>query len=176
MNAILSSLVTGVISGIVASLVFTLIMYNLRPKVKISPEINRTEYRDDGIIFYGIKILNNSRFTGLLDVRAELVLMTPFNAHGGPNFHMDDIPLKSNYLAHCNKYSKKDKEGAYAVIFTTPVDIDSLWKTEGQFITFNIYAKHPFSGFSKAFEQKYYTKRDCIKNGRFTFGNKFDIS
>ena len=74
------------------------------------------------------------------------------------------------------RYNKKDKNGNYALVVTTRDDIESKWNNASQFLEIRVHGKHSFSGINKSFEKKYYTKKNCIKDGMFNFGKTFDIS
>lgn len=171
----LLSLLSGVISGVVASGVFYLYMTRLRPNIFICDLIAKSS--NDKGTFFAFKIYNSSNRFDILDLKAELLLKTPFNSDGGQNFRISKIDLvrdKVMILPRCSK--KNNKEGDFALILTTREDIDQLWNSDSQHIEFHIQAKHSFSGATKSYTKKFYTKRTSIKEGMFTFGKTNSVT
>ena len=145
----------------------------LRPSITLSGEICKSV--DNIGTFYGFKLLNNSIFN-VLDVKVEVILKTPFNSNGGLNHSMRWIQLRKDSMLLFPRYKKKDVHADYALIVATRDDLESLWTDQAQFLEIKVHGKHSFSGISKSFTLKYYTKKNCIKDGMFNFGRTFDIS
>ncbi|GAA4214212.1 hypothetical protein GCM10022289_47460 [Pedobacter jeongneungensis] len=145
----------------------------MRPKIELSNSIC-TDTDKDGR-YYAFKIVNNTSYN-LIDLRAEMILKTPVNSNGGPNYTHRWITLKKENILLFPKYNKKDAKAEYALVLGTREDLSSLWTDQAQFLQVKIHLKHSFSGISKSFVQEYYTKKSCIKDGMFNFGKSFEIS
>lgn len=169
-----SSIVAGLISGLISSGLFFYFISTLRPNLSLSKTICKFKNLD-GRDVYGIKILNNSKFH-VLDLQIEAILMSPFNAPGGTNYYMQWVKLKREHITLFRRYDKKDVSANYAFVVATIDNLDEIWTNETQHFVVKIHGKHSFSGMSRSFEQKYYTKKNCIKDGLFNFGKTFDIS
>lgn len=167
------SIIAGIISGLIASGLFFYFISTLRPKLTISKEICRSEDKDG--VFYGFKILNNSNFH-VLDLRIEIILMSPFNSNGGVNNSMTWINLRKDHILLFPRFRKKDDRADYALIVATRDNLENIWNQEAEYLVIKVHGRQSFSGMSRSFEQKYYTKKSCIKPGIFNFGKTFDIS
>ncbi|RAJ28885.1 hypothetical protein [Pedobacter cryoconitis] len=173
MNEILLSILTGLISGVISSLLFFWIISRMRPKMSISTAICKGV--DSVGTFYGFKILNNSKYN-VLDLKIEVILKKPFNSNGGANHSNVWIELKRDGIIQFPRYRKDDKSAGYALIVATRDNLDALWCDDAQSLEVIVHGKHSFSGISKSFTQNYYTKKSCIKEGIFNFGQTFEIS
>lgn len=173
--AFLESLLSGVISGVVASGLFYWYMTKMRPSIFICDNIVKSS--DTTGLFYAFKIYNNSRFFDVLDLKIEVYVKTPFNAHGGQNYNLEKIELKKDHvmlLPRCSKANEPD--ASYALIVTTRVDVEKLWLSDSQHVEIHIHGRHSFSGASKSYSKKFYTKRNSIKEGMFNFGKTNSVS
>ncbi len=173
MQELLLSTFIGLLSGVVSSMIFLWVLTLMRPNITISKEICKSS--DANGTFYGFKIINNSRFHAL-DLKAELILNTPFNSPGGSNHSCEWITLRKDGLLQFPRYKRNDAGADYALILGTREDLDALWNSSAQYLEVKIYAKHSFSGIYKSFNQKYYTKNSCIMSGMYNFGKTFRIS
>jgi len=102
--------------------------------------------------------------------------MSPFNSNGGTNNAMEWIKLRRDHILLFPRYRKKDDKAAYALIVATRDNLEEIWNNDAQFLVIKVHGKQSFSGMSRSFEQKYYTKKSCIKNGLFNFGKTFVVS
>jgi len=173
MGELFLSAITGLISGIISSLLFFWMMSMLRPSITISKQL--CKYADDKGIFYGFKLLNHSSYNAL-DLKVELILNTPVNSHGGSNHSCEWIKLRKDGLLTFSRYKKQDNTADYALVLGTRQNLELIWSKDSQYIEVKVHAKHSFSGIYKSFNQKYFTKNTCIKDGMFNFGLTFDIS
>ncbi len=173
MNIIAISIITGVISGLVSSLMFFWMISFMRPKIELSTEICKGN--DEHGVFYGFKVINRSIYH-VLDLRAEVILKTPFNSNGGQNYSNKWIKLRRENILLFPRFKRDKNYADYALILATRDDLEDLWIDTNQFLEIKIHGKHSFSGVSKSFEQKFYTKKNCIKEGMFNFGKTFAIS
>jgi hypothetical protein len=169
--------------NILASAIFIFaLLYFVRPKIKISPCICyvnegnlNPENPDKG--FFVFKIVNLSLFYAD-DVRFEISTKEHYQVTGGTNVRYKQIPLKVSSMNYLAKYKpswwNKDY-GAYAVLFGTREDIKEILKNDRNSIELRVTLRHGMTGLSKVFTQTYARPSD-IKEGRFHFGNNFNIS
>ena len=173
MQEFIMSSFTGLVSGVVSSLLFFWFISMMRPKIELSGMIC-TDVDPDGR-FYAFKIINKTKYN-LLDLRAEMILKTPVNSNGGPNYTHRWLTIKKETYLLFPKYNLKDAKAEYALVLGTREDLSSLWTDQAQFLQVKIHLKHSFSGISKSFVKEYYTKKSCVKEGMFNFGDSFEIS
>ena len=105
-----------------------------------------------------------------------LILNTPANSHGGSNHSCEWIKLRKDGLLTFSRYKNQDNTADYALVLGTRQNLELIWNKDSQYIEVKVHAKHSFSGIYKSFNQKYFTKNTCIKDGMFNFGLTFDIS
>jgi hypothetical protein len=112
----------------------------------------------------------------VLDLKLEVILMSPFNSNGGSNNRMQYLNLRRDNIVMFPRFRKKDLKADYALIVTTRDDLETIWNNDAQYLVIKVHGKHSFSGMSRSFEQKYYTKKNSVKEGLFNFGRTFEIS
>lgn len=164
------------IKGLIASFVFVLVLYNLRPRIKISAEIAKKT--DGSGTFYKIKVINKSFFFKLYDVNAELMRSSPIGVIGGQNLILNRLTLKRDRIWYLNRRfinKKKDKHATFAVLFKCTDDIEGIWNDQSSTLHFKVIAKHGLSNFPKI-KTKHYHCKNCIKEGQFGFGKDFKIN
>ena len=176
-----------VLCGLISSIIFLIIIFSLRPKIKIAPEICKTLDKDSNTFKYFIKIINSSKFFKVIDINAELTRMIPSPSPkckensdkkkvGGNNLRLQKLILKHNHVWYLTKKSKKSEHATYAYIFMVTENVEQTWENDkGDFLHFKIVARHGFSGFPKVITRHYIDKGSCIIEGRYAFGNTFDI-
>ncbi|GEM_PF-4208406 len=173
-NGFALSIVSGLISGIVASAVFYFYMHRMRPRLFICDHIAKSQDKDG--VYYCFKVYNLSSKYDILDLKFEVMLKTPFNSHGGQNYKIDRFTLKKENIMLIPRCSKKNEtDGSYALVMTTRDDVESLWSNDAQLIELHVHARHSFSGATKSYAKKFYTKSASIKSGMFTFGKTNDV-
>ena len=160
-------IIVGVISGLLASLIFYTFLRALKPNIVISDKIAKSGDR------FLIKIVNKAN-RDAIDIRAELLLMTPITVPGGIVWKRERLSLRPEYLMILPKYDKKDKDAKYAFRFSTEENLFEICNKPQQYLSFKIIAKDEVSGFGKVFIQKYYTEKDILE-GSFEFGESLEI-
>ena len=171
---IVVSIIIGILSSLTASFVFLFCISRLRPKIIISGHIAKG--RDlHGETVYRVKIINKSKRT-IINVKANLHLMTPKIVPGGLIVNAKMIQLKRDDPMQIAGFDQKDKEASYAFRFQTYEDIDKLWDNDAtSYLRFRIFAMDSLSGLGKVFRQDYHTKRNSIVDGEFEFGNSVQV-
>ncbi len=167
-------IVSGVVSGIISSGLFYWYLTKLRPKLFICDYICRG--KDESGRFFGFKVYNESSKHDILDLRMEVFIKSPFNAHGGQSYNISPINLKKGHVMVVPKFRKNSTSGDYALILTTRDDLDVMWTKEAQTLEIHIHAKNSFSGASRTFVKKFYQKRTAVKDGMFTFGKTNEVN
>jgi len=166
--------VIGVLSSVIASLIFLSFLTRIRPKLEISDQIAKGKSLTTEDIIYKIKVINKTR-RPIINVKAQLHLVTPIVVPGGILLKSKEIPLKRSEVMYIEKFGPNDEQAKYAFRFTTYEKIEDIWKDDRQsFLRFRIIATDSISGFTKAFSKDYHTK-NLIKEGEFEFGNSIGI-
>jgi len=168
------SIIIGVLSSLTASFVFLLCLSRLRPKILISSQIAKGK-TSQGETVYRIKVINKSKRT-IINVKANLHLMTPKVVPGGLIVNAKMIQLKREDPMQIAMFNLKDKEASYAFRFQTYEDIETIWENDASsYLRFRIFAMDSLSSLGKVFRQDYHTKRNSIIDGEFEFGNSLEI-
>ncbi len=168
---------TGFVTSVFASLFFYLFLWLLKPNLRLSPVIchQKLMTRDGEKEVYGFKVINDTLFHKVIDVKVELLLLEDVNTAGGTNVFLQSLKLRKDQIWYIKSKQSKEK-GAFAFVFYTEENLGAIWTKEHQRIQVQLYCKHSLSGFSKVFAETYYTKKSCIYNGKFKFGDSFNIS
>jgi len=173
MNSYVIAIILGTLSSFVASLVFLWFVSKLRPKIKISPFISFKE--DEKGKRYVFKLINMTS-RPIINVRCRLNIVSPKAVPKGLIFNNINIRLEREEVFMIDKYDSNDKDANYAWRFVCRQDIGNEWiEGNGSYLIFRVIATDSFSGFSKYFSQRFYTKRDSIKYGSHCFGEKLDV-
>lgn len=195
-TSIVLTLLYGVISGIIASfLYFYLFFIRLKPKILISKQISKRE--KDGLMEYEIKVRNDVKSRSAINIRAELLLVTPRNVpEGGMVLKTDYVQLKRSELFEVGKFNPKDDstkdEAQYAFQFRTvqaykkdeqgkdtdekDASLEDLWSdSERTYLLFRVFATDPLSGLGKVFSKEYHSKSDNIQEGDFGYATDMNV-
>ena len=128
-----------------------------------------------GDAIYRIKIINRTR-RPIINIKAQLHLMTPSVVPDGIIVKSKEIQLKRSNPMELSRFDRKDKEARYAFRFLTYQDLDTLWEDDiHSYLRFRIFAMDSLSGFGKVYTQDYHTKRNTLINGDFEFGDSLEI-
>jgi hypothetical protein len=166
-----SEILFSVGTGFIGSLMVVGFLYLLRPSIDISPFIAEQGAGNDKT--FGFKIINRTPYP-IVDISAELVLVTPKNVPGGTVHAGREIPLLRSRFFELDKFDAKDKDANYALRIGCGEDIRRLWQSDEQLLRLSIIAKHSFSGFSKVVSKNFHTKGD-IKSGKHRAGNSLEV-
>jgi hypothetical protein len=161
----------GVVSSLVASGMFLAVMYQLRPRILISPNI--ADQSNEAQRRFAFKIVNRTR-NRVFDVEVQALLITPRRVVGGPVNDITELTLTKSRFFEMGAFSKKDADAHYALRFATVDDLGALWNLDTQFLRINVIAKHGLSGFANVSSTTFDTKA-AIKKGRHCFGDSLDV-
>jgi hypothetical protein len=171
-----ASIVQSLLCGIISSFVFLfIILFLLRPSIKISPYISKQT--DNKGTYYQFKILNTSFFS-VFNVQCELVAMARIAAEGSNmNVKFNPIELQNSFTDHLPRYMSKKKSAPYALhayrFRTYSTEIHKLLEDSGRSLQFSVTARHGLSGLSKHFKQEFATPT-VLKETSFKFGNSLE--
>ncbi|WP_156786032.1 hypothetical protein [Archaeoglobus veneficus] len=171
---LLLSIIIGVISSVIASLLFLLFLTRVRPEIEISNQIAKGKSLTTGDTIYRIKVINKTR-RPIINIKAQLHLVTPITVPGGILLKSKEIPLRRSEIMYLEKFDPNDENAEYAFRFVTYENIEEIWKDDKRsFLRFRICATDSISGFTKVFIKEYHTK-SLIREGEFEFGNSMEI-
>jgi hypothetical protein len=170
----LSSVIIGVLSSLAASIVFLFFLTRLRPKLVISEAIAKATDAVGNPV-YSIKVVNKHR-RSMINIKAQLQLISPTNAPGGLIKGAYDIILAGDNPLEISKYKGNQEEENYAYRFTIREDLDKIWEDDRHsYLRFAIFATDSLSGFARVFSQEYRLKRISLKEGDFVRGHGLEI-
>lgn len=172
----MNSLVIGLFSSLLASFIIIYVLRFIKPSIIISKYIAKG-ISSDGKMEFQVKVLNNTN-RSLIDVSAEMHLITPFKVEGGiiPEYRKINLKIDKR-MEICGKKQRIKRElfegGNF--IFLTYENIERyLEELPGSYILFTIGASDSFSGVRKIFPKEYFRIQDIIK-GEFVKGNSLEI-
>lgn len=170
----------SIAASIIASTIFIfMLLFLMRPKIKIAPYIckRRDKFDDVEETYFGFKIVNLSWFSAY-DVTVELSSLVSYPMKNGMNFRYTPLKLKtskSNFLAPYRPSLIKKNYADYALIFRTYEDLESILSHNLKSIQLEVTLKHGVTGLSRIHVMNF---ADCseIKVGNFEYGNNFNIA
>lgn len=186
-NLDMNVIITGVLSSLVASCLFVLLLFRIRPNLKISGEIAKDTSVRPGETFFIIKVINRSLFYKIYDLKCSIKVYEKSPSHNAEDLTRSDLDVKFTSgdfwvlerfnIRHVSQWFNKSKKlktrTDYAVQFGTKDDIERLINNK-KIIRVEAFAKHPLSGFSKVVVEDY-KHRSQIIEGSFCSGNCFTI-
>jgi len=170
----LLSIIIGILSSLVASFAFLFFLTRLRPKVVIAKEISKgTDVVGKPI--YSIKVVNIST-RSIINIKAQLQLISPTNAPGGLIKGVYDIILAGDNPLEISKYKRNEDEENNAFRFSIREELDKVWEDDKHtYLRFTIFATDSLSGFAEVFTQEYRLKRISLIEGDFVRGHGLEI-
>lgn len=177
-NFFYNDYVVELAGSLIFAVVGLLVIYFLRPRVKISPKI-ACRKNDQGQLIYNIKVINRSYLFQLVDLHFELSMLKPISSPKGMNLAIKKIDLAAEHLWYLSRrkvLSDSNSFATYAVILkVNDTDLEALWKKDdGAFLDVKVIAKNNFSGITGIIKERY-NHVTTIKKGQFCHGNSMDI-
>jgi hypothetical protein len=178
----------GIISGVVESSIFLLILFWLKPWIKISDKIASKYVTIKGkeTHVYVFKIINKSWFFKVYDIKVNAFVCENVPNVNGMNVIFLDIELKGADQWILNKINRKHlfqnilhgektlkSRCDYACQFFSSENIATLLN-KNSYISLQVLAKHSLTGFSRVRIMQYYHHSKIVK-GSFLSGNSFKI-
>ena len=166
------NLIIGAIGSLIASALFLLLLFRFRPNLEISPSISKSTYDDQTV--YSIKVVNKGS-RDVVRLSTELLMVEPQVVKGGIGKNILQFALAKNEWFALTPTAERDGEAAFE--FITNEKIESEWgQRPNSYLIFRVYAQDSFSGFTKVFSKKYFSRTDDIVVGRFGVGASMEIS
>ena len=156
------NLLIGVVSGIVASAFFTIILFLIKPKIKISDKICCETYQGKDI--YRIKIVNHTPFM-LTNIRYKLLYC---KMHGDGITTIEEVVPRKSPVICIDKYNIFDKEAKYAIRISYDIDLGKYNIDEDSKFEFVFIADHSLSNTTTCVKKEYFSEN--IINGVFESG------
>ena len=161
------TILTGVISGLIASVVFFIFLQIVKPRLKVSKQVSRSE--NNGRILYRIKVVNRS-LSMICNLKYTLYYCSK-NTERLVNIQEIE-PAKSPFTTIKGR-RKKDKHNEHAVRISYYFDEEQYPLKNGMYLKFVITANHSVTSTLKAVT-RVYTEDDVI-TGSFETGDSFHI-
>ena len=162
------SILIGILSGFIASAIFFIVLFLVRPRLKISNDICKRNTNLNEII-HQIKIVNLTR-SMLSNLHYSLQYEV---SNGDGTSNVTEIKPSKSCLFYIDKYSRKDKDANYAVRISFDID-ETIHKLDNNSCyTFTFYAQHGFSNTTSCIKKKY--MKCNIRKGVFETGKSIKI-
>lgn len=170
----------SIVASLIASGIFIfLLLFLMRPRIKISPYICKKLDNFDNInqTYYAFKIVNMSWFSAF-DISIELSSLVSYPLKSGINFRYTPLKLKTSkcfYLAPYRPTFYKKDYAEHALIVRTYDNIEEILAANEKSIKIEVTLRHGVTGLSKIHTM---TFADCseIRTGNFGYGSNFNIS
>ena len=170
---IITSIAIGIISGIVSSVIASILISNYYkrkiPQIEISNEIAKNESNE-----YRIKIVNKSKFY-LTNVLVEARLITIKNGVGGTIINKRNLDIPTRRITMIEPFSSNNTQNSYAIWVGISKELERLWKDDScTHLKVSVYCSNEWN-VSKVYEQCYYKKHICIRQGEFACGDNMNV-
>jgi len=162
-------------------------MYNLRPRLRITPRICFNNHPETGKLRYCFKVINYSLFP-VYDLSLRAFVLSRFDSPNGTNYKKTEINIKYNNVTVLERFNmrhilqkwyapekKLTSQTDYAVIFVSYENLkEILGKAENELLI-ELISKHSVSGFNEVKRIKYFSSEYDLLEGDFFSGNSFKI-
>jgi len=171
---ILIAITLGILGSIIASFIMIFMMFNIKPKISISPEIAWGK-NNDGITTYKIKVVNNSK-RPVIDLQAELQIVRLFNTPTGISKDSLNIPLRKAQVMMLSSYGKSNHSDDFSFRFLTEEPLMDKWEDKnGSFLRFHLRATDSLSGHTSVISKLYYMKSASLIHGIHEDGRSLSV-
>lgn len=168
------ALVLGIASSLAASVVWLYCFSRLRPKMDISPYI-AFKTTETGEKRYVLKLRNRTK-RPVINVRCRLSVIVPKSVPGGRVYNNRRLALRVDEVFCIDKYDPKDPRADYAWRLVCYEDIEADWDEEhGGCVVLRVLATDSLSGLSTYTCQRFFSKRECLKEGSHRFGDCLEV-
>ncbi|BCE01678.1 hypothetical protein [Marinicellulosiphila megalodicopiae] len=165
----------GALGSVLASLLIIYFLYNIRPKISISPLIACSS-KEKGDTTFKIKVINKTT-RKVIDLKGELTLVKPINRPEGIGKSLTNIPLKTESLLELSECGVSDEFSDFAFHFMTTCDLHKVWGDDaGEYLRFRIKASDSLSNHTCVFTKVYHNKSTCIVNGISSKGDTLEVA
>lgn len=171
-NSVLFSIAMKVLSSFI--FIF-LLLYLMRPKIKISPYICNTKMKPENQYYYVFKIVNMSLFY-TFDVNISLDKKVPYTVNHGKkiNYRIQKIEKSSDYKNHLPRLKRKIGYGDHAYLIRTKHNIKSDIQNPDIVIQLTVSSKHGLTNLTRVVTHEFLSSDVIIKDKEFKFGTCLD--
>ena len=165
MNSLLDTIVSGIISGIMASFCYAMVMFLVRPRIKISEDI--AKWRD----VYYVKVVNKT-FSTITDLDYSLYYCV--HHADGVSTTTEIKPIKEKLILISKNNPLRKKYSDNALQLTYKIDMNKFpLNDEDRCLEFHVLGNHCFSNTKKCVKQIFFRKN--VKEGIFETGNSVNV-
>ena len=173
-HEIYESIVTGIVSGLLASVAFLFVIFDLKPRVRIS-SVAVLGYTADATRKLSIKVVNLSR-ADLIQPIATLHASRRVARGNGIRVVTEKIELVNSSPLCIHRRKSADHELRNVYVFNArilPKHDPIIWRSD--YLMFRFVGAHPISGVTRIFEQRFIIGSEKFVEGHFKFGENFDV-
>lgn len=154
-----------------------ILLFTMRPKIRISPNICYMAFAPDHTYFYLFKIVNTSIYYAS-DVEISLVKKVPYMVENGKriNYRLVEIETSKKFQKHIPKLKRNKNYGDHAYLIRTDYDIMTDIRDKNTTIQLSISAKHGLTNLTKIVSKDFITETQIFKDKEFRFGNSLEVS
>lgn len=185
----LKEVLSSVIIGVCSSVIFLTLLWNLKPRFKVSSKICCEPTTLDGVtiqLFY-FKVISRSLFFKVYEVKVKAFICKKINNLNGSDNQLNPVEIKFNSLSSMGRFNIRhcfqnlimgdgnlDSRTDYAAQFFTKHDLRKELADPSASVEFQVIAKHSLTGFSTVKTMRY-NHLLRIEDGKFLSGNSFKI-
>lgn len=171
----MTNFILGLATNLLASFIFLFVVLVLfKPKIKISPHLNKGKYLKETDDCFFIKIINISLF-GAYEVHLELLEVDRYPVENGQmNCRFKPLQLVLNKISHIQGYRPSwiRKNAPYSIVIRTKEKLDQILIDDHKSVILKVSLKHGLTNLVKVFTKEYISIEQ-IRNEKFKFGLKF---
>jgi hypothetical protein len=166
----------GIASSIIGSFIFIyLLLISIRPKIRISDKICYSQQENkvgEMKLYYIFKIVNNSRWHSIYDLKFTLKSRIPYQVNDGDktSYRFKDIKITKNNLEHLAKRKKEINYADNAYLLGTELNIKDIISEKFCSVELCVSSKHGLSNINRTIKERFKNKNDIKDNHEFIFG------
>ncbi len=159
------TVISGIISGVIASFCYAMVMFFVKPRIKISTDL--AKWKD----IYYVKVVNKT-FATITDLDYSMYYCV--NHADGVSTTVEIKPIKDKLVlvSRNNPFKKKYSDNALQLTFKIDMKKFPI-NDKDRCLEFHVLGNHSFSNTKKCVKQIFYEKN--IKEGIFETGNSVKV-
>ena len=172
------TVIFDILISVFSSFLFIFILlFAMRPKIKISPYICYAKVAPEDEYYFIFKIVNRSLFY-CFDVNINLVKKEPHIVNRGSkiNHRIVEIETSSKFKNHLPKSKRKQGYGDHAYLIRTKYDLMEDIENKDITIQLSISSKHGLTNLTKIETQNFTSIDNVHKDKEFKFGKCLNIT
>lgn len=163
--------------SVISSFIFLFILlYTMRPKIKISNYICNTKMAPENNYWFVFKIVNKSWFY-TYDVNIRLDKIEPVVVNNGKkiNHRIVNIETSSDYINHLPRMKYSKGEGDHAYLIRTKCNIRKDILNNDVIVVLTITSKHGLTNLTRVVTKEFLTTDVIKKDKEFKFGKYLTV-